>query len=248
MYAEAFEAAGALDKLEAFASFYGADLYGLPRHTDTITLVREDWVVPESLPFGEAEIKPLRGGETSALAPALSTRHGGRGALLRRRGRPRIGCGIELVVQGRKAVEDQHAVVHHDVEPVDESTLGPGARQTQQGAVEGRCGQLQLDAMAGEVGMQELQQDQHVRPGRPVPHGSGERRRGPRSHWRQISMMRARRGSVCRKDSQARSEASTCCSGEGWGCSDVGSVRRASSSRNCSCTASKSRRSDLKDS
>mgnify|MGYP005613105603 FL=1 len=64
LYAEAFEAAGALDKLEAFASFYGADFYGLPRHTDTITLVREDWVVPESLPFGEAEIKPLRGGET----------------------------------------------------------------------------------------------------------------------------------------------------------------------------------------
>ena len=64
LYAEAFEAAGALDKLEAFASFYGPDYYGLPRHTDTITLVREDWVVPESLPFGEAEIKPLRGGET----------------------------------------------------------------------------------------------------------------------------------------------------------------------------------------
>ena len=64
LYAEAFETAGALDKLEAFASFYGADFYGLPRHTDTITLVREDWVVPESLPFGEAEIKPLRGGET----------------------------------------------------------------------------------------------------------------------------------------------------------------------------------------
>ncbi|MEY2842898.1 MAG: hypothetical protein RI920_935 [Pseudomonadota bacterium] len=49
---------------EAFASFYGADYYGLPRNTDTITLKREDWVVPESLPFGEAEIKPLRGGET----------------------------------------------------------------------------------------------------------------------------------------------------------------------------------------
>lgn len=64
LYAEAFEAVGALDKLEAFASFYGPDYYGLPRNTDTITLVREDWVVPESLPFGEAEIKPLRGGET----------------------------------------------------------------------------------------------------------------------------------------------------------------------------------------
>lgn len=63
LYAEAFEAAGALDKLEAFASFYGADYYGLPRNSDQITLVREDWTVPESLPFGEAEIKPLRGGE-----------------------------------------------------------------------------------------------------------------------------------------------------------------------------------------
>ncbi|MDO9236846.1 MAG: dihydroorotase [Aquabacterium sp.] len=63
LYAEAFEAAGALDKLEGFASFYGADFYGLPRNTDQITLVREDWTVPESLPFGEAEIKPLRGGE-----------------------------------------------------------------------------------------------------------------------------------------------------------------------------------------
>jgi len=64
LYAEAFEAAGALDKLEAFASFHGPDYYGLPRNTDTITLKREDWVVPESLPFGEAEIKPLCGGET----------------------------------------------------------------------------------------------------------------------------------------------------------------------------------------
>ncbi|MBI2733834.1 MAG: dihydroorotase, partial [Aquabacterium sp.] len=64
LYAEAFEAAGALDKLEAFASFYGPDYYGLPRNTDTITLKREDWVVPEVLPFGEAQIKPLRGGET----------------------------------------------------------------------------------------------------------------------------------------------------------------------------------------
>ncbi|WP_286746729.1 dihydroorotase, partial [Aquabacterium sp. UBA2148] len=64
LYAEAFEAAGALDKLEAFASFHGPDYYGLPRNTDTVTLVREDWVVPEELPFGETVIKPLRGGET----------------------------------------------------------------------------------------------------------------------------------------------------------------------------------------
>ncbi|TBO31380.1 dihydroorotase [Aquabacterium lacunae] len=64
LYAEAFEAVGALDKLEGFASFYGADFYGLPRNTDTVTLRRESWVVPETLPFGETVIKPLRGGDT----------------------------------------------------------------------------------------------------------------------------------------------------------------------------------------
>ncbi|MDE2077385.1 MAG: dihydroorotase [Burkholderiales bacterium] len=64
LYAEAFETAGALDKLEAFASFYGPDFYGLPRNTDQVTLVRESWTVPEALPFGEAEIKPLRAGES----------------------------------------------------------------------------------------------------------------------------------------------------------------------------------------
>jgi len=66
LYAEAFDQAGALDKLEAFASFHGADFYGLPRNTGTITLCREPWAVPETLPFGEAELKPLRGGETLA--------------------------------------------------------------------------------------------------------------------------------------------------------------------------------------
>ena len=55
---------GALDKLEAFASFYGPDYYGLPRNTERVTLRREAWTVPEALPFGETEIKPLRGGET----------------------------------------------------------------------------------------------------------------------------------------------------------------------------------------
>jgi dihydroorotase len=63
MYAEAFDAAGALDKLEAFASFNGADFYGLPRNTGTITLQRESWTPPESFAFGEAELKPLRSGE-----------------------------------------------------------------------------------------------------------------------------------------------------------------------------------------
>ena len=63
MYAEVFDAAGALDKLEGFASFYGADFYGLPRNTGTITLKRESWTPPESFAFGEAELKPLRSGE-----------------------------------------------------------------------------------------------------------------------------------------------------------------------------------------
>ena len=64
LYAEAFDNAGALDKLEGFASFHGADFYGLPRNTDTVTLKRETWTVPETVPFGEATLKPLRGGET----------------------------------------------------------------------------------------------------------------------------------------------------------------------------------------
>ncbi len=66
LYAEAFEAAGALDKLEAFASFHGPAFYGLPRNSGTVTLRKEAWVLPEALPFGDAELKPLRGGETLA--------------------------------------------------------------------------------------------------------------------------------------------------------------------------------------
>ncbi len=66
LYAEAFEAAGALDKLEGFASFHGADFYGLPRNRGTVTLTREAWTVPAAVPFGDAELKPLRGGETLA--------------------------------------------------------------------------------------------------------------------------------------------------------------------------------------
>jgi len=64
LYAQAFEAAGALDKLEAFASFHGPDFYGLPRNTGRVTLRRERWTLPEAVPFGEAQLKPLRGGET----------------------------------------------------------------------------------------------------------------------------------------------------------------------------------------
>jgi dihydroorotase len=63
LYATAFEAAGALDKLEGFASFFGADFYGLPRNTRRITLRKEEWAPPESYPFGEAVVKPLAGGE-----------------------------------------------------------------------------------------------------------------------------------------------------------------------------------------
>ena len=64
LYAQAFDAAGALDRLEAFASFNGPAFYGLPRNPGRITLRREAWTVPESIPFGEAQLKPLRGGET----------------------------------------------------------------------------------------------------------------------------------------------------------------------------------------
>jgi dihydroorotase len=64
LYAEAFEAAGALDKLESFASHHGPDFYGLPRNHERITLRREPWTLPESVPFGDALLKPLRGGET----------------------------------------------------------------------------------------------------------------------------------------------------------------------------------------
>ena len=64
MYAEVFDNAGALDKLEAFASFNGADFYGLPRNADKITLRRQAWTPPERFAFGDAELKPLRAGET----------------------------------------------------------------------------------------------------------------------------------------------------------------------------------------
>jgi dihydroorotase len=63
-YAAAFEDAGALDRLEGFASFFGADFYGLPRHTDTVTLVRETWTLPAEYPYGEHAIVPLGAGET----------------------------------------------------------------------------------------------------------------------------------------------------------------------------------------
>ncbi|MDZ4124475.1 MAG: dihydroorotase [Hydrogenophaga sp.] len=63
MYAEAFDSVGALDRLEAFASFNGPAFYGLPRNSGSVTLKRESWTTPESFRFGEADLKPLRGGE-----------------------------------------------------------------------------------------------------------------------------------------------------------------------------------------
>jgi len=64
LYAEAFEAAGRLDRLEAFASERGADFYGVPRNSGQITLERGDWAVPACYAFGSDEIVPLRGGGT----------------------------------------------------------------------------------------------------------------------------------------------------------------------------------------
>ena len=66
LYAEVFAAAGALEKLEAFASIHGADFYGLPRNGGTITLVPEPWEVPASYPFATEELVPLRAGERIA--------------------------------------------------------------------------------------------------------------------------------------------------------------------------------------
>jgi dihydroorotase len=63
LYAEAFENVDALDKLEAFASFYGADFYQLPRNTEHITLTKTTWRVPDEVPFMESALVPLRAGQ-----------------------------------------------------------------------------------------------------------------------------------------------------------------------------------------
>jgi dihydroorotase len=63
LYAEAFESVGAIDRLEAFASFYGADFYQLPRNTGQVTLVKQAWRVPEELPFPGSGLVPLWAGE-----------------------------------------------------------------------------------------------------------------------------------------------------------------------------------------
>jgi dihydroorotase len=72
LYAEVFEQAGRLDRLEGFASQYGADFYGLPRHDDRITLIKESWMPPEFYDFGGGTVVPYRRGESVAwrLAPA----------------------------------------------------------------------------------------------------------------------------------------------------------------------------------
>ncbi len=64
LYAHAFEQAGALDRLEGFASHFGADFYGLPRNTDTITLEKTDWQVPDSYPLGDSTVIPMFAGQT----------------------------------------------------------------------------------------------------------------------------------------------------------------------------------------
>ena len=64
LYAEAFEEVGALERLEAFAAFHGADFHGLPRNAGTVALERVPFDVPERIPFGDAELKPFRGGQT----------------------------------------------------------------------------------------------------------------------------------------------------------------------------------------
>lgn len=73
LHAETFEAAGALDRLAGFASHFGADCYGLPRNTQTVTLVREAWPVPKELPMRPGDpLIPLRAGETIAWRLAKS--------------------------------------------------------------------------------------------------------------------------------------------------------------------------------
>ncbi|EIL92748.1 dihydroorotase [Rhodanobacter spathiphylli] len=66
LYAEAFEQAGRLDQLEAFASFHGPDFYRLPRNTERVVLERKAWVVPDSYPFAGSVCKPMRAGESVA--------------------------------------------------------------------------------------------------------------------------------------------------------------------------------------
>ena len=70
LYAHAFDQAGALDKLEGFASIHGPAFYKLPRNSGTMTLVRESWTLPAELAMGNATVVPLNGGETIDWAMA----------------------------------------------------------------------------------------------------------------------------------------------------------------------------------
>ncbi|MBS0357859.1 MAG: dihydroorotase [Proteobacteria bacterium] len=72
LYAEVFEQANVLEKLEAFASFYGADFYGLPRNQTKITLEKRTWTVPASYPFGEHSLIPFRANETVSWLIGIS--------------------------------------------------------------------------------------------------------------------------------------------------------------------------------
>ncbi len=72
LYAEVFDSAGALDKLEGFASFYGADFYRLPRNSSKMTLTKTSAIVPEALPFGNHALVPFRAGEKVAWVIANS--------------------------------------------------------------------------------------------------------------------------------------------------------------------------------
>jgi dihydroorotase len=74
LYAEVFEESGRLDRLEAFASHFGADFYGLPRHEERIALEREPWVVPQHYPFGDGTVVPYRAGERVAWRLASAER------------------------------------------------------------------------------------------------------------------------------------------------------------------------------
>jgi dihydroorotase len=64
LYAQVFEDKGRLETFEAFSSINGARFYGLPQNTDTVTLVKQSWQVPESIPFAEGEVVPMMAGET----------------------------------------------------------------------------------------------------------------------------------------------------------------------------------------
>jgi dihydroorotase len=66
LYAEVFEQAGRLERLQGFASWFGADFYGLPRHTRLLRLVKDAWTAPQHYDFGAGQIVPYRAGETVA--------------------------------------------------------------------------------------------------------------------------------------------------------------------------------------